>query len=139
SFATTYSPNSIDGTISDLPTVEQKIGEIELSIWEAQSLLYTIAKKWDSSDRESCDKMEAELGADKISVVNKAVDIVNMAMRIVRAISLYKKNNLQRYYRDVRAGLHNPPMDDLTIMKLADKSIADQDLSATNNKLKFFK
>ena len=139
SFATTYSPNSIDGTISDLPTVKQKIGEIELSIWEAQSLLYTIAKKWDSFDRESRNNMEAELGAAKLSVVNKAVHIVDVAMRIVGARSLSQKNNLQRYYRDVRAGLHNPPMDDLTIMKLADKSIADQDLSATNNKLKFFK
>ncbi len=40
-------------------------------------------------------------------------------MRIVGAKSLQRSNPLQRYYRDVRAGLHNPPMDDMTIKKLA--------------------
>lgn len=40
-------------------------------------------------------------------------------MRIVGAKSLQRTNPLQRYYRDVRAGLHNPPMDDMTIKKLA--------------------
>jgi len=122
-FATSYSPNSIEGTISDLPAVKQKIGDMKLGVLEAKSFLYTIAKKWDNSDKEVRQTMDAELGAVKLSVVNKAVDIVDLAMRIVGARSLSQKNNLQRYYRDVRAGLHNPPMDDMTIIKLADQSI----------------
>lgn len=40
-------------------------------------------------------------------------------MRIVGAKSLEMERPLQRYYRDIRAGLHNPPMDDITIKKLA--------------------
>ncbi|MCG3056619.1 hypothetical protein KZ287_31110 [Escherichia coli] len=40
-------------------------------------------------------------------------------MRIVGARSLQRQNPLQRYYRDVRAGLHNPPMDDMTLINLA--------------------
>src|SRR5699024_4381938 len=122
-FATSYSPNSIEGTISDLPAVKQKIGDMKLGVLEAKSFLYTIAKKWDNSDKEVRQTMDAELGAVKLSVVNKAVDIVDLAIRIVGARSLSQKNNLQRYYRDVRAGLHNPPMDDMTIIKLADQSI----------------
>jgi alkylation response protein AidB-like acyl-CoA dehydrogenase len=47
------------------------------------------------------------------------VEIVDIAMRINGARSLSEKNPLQRYYRDVRAGLHNPPMDDMTIINLA--------------------
>ncbi|MRB31501.1 acyl-CoA dehydrogenase, partial [Bacillus thuringiensis] len=46
-------------------------------------------------------------------------EIVDIAMRIVGARSLSEKSPLQQYYRDVRAGLHNPPMDDMTIMQLA--------------------
>lgn len=46
-----------------------------------------------------------------------------MAMRIVGARSLSKASPLQRYYRDVRAGLHNPPMDDMTIAELATRAI----------------
>jgi len=122
-FATSYSPSSIKGTISDIPAVKQKIGEMELRILESESFLYTIAQKWDKSDEETRQNMKPELGAVKLSVVNKALEIVDLAMRIVGARSLSKQNPLQRYYRDVRAGLHNPPMDDMTITQLANTSI----------------
>jgi alkylation response protein AidB-like acyl-CoA dehydrogenase len=67
--------------------------------------------------------MKPELGAVKLSVVNQAIKVIDLAMRITGARSLSQKNPLQRYYRDVRAGLHNPPMDDMTIMQLADQSV----------------
>ena len=122
-FATSYSPSSIKGTISEIPAVRQKIGEMELRVLESSTFLYSIAQKWDESDHETRNTMKAELGAVKLSVVNKALEIVDLAMRIVGARSLSAKCPLQRYYRDVRAGLHNPPMDDMTIMGLADSSI----------------
>ena len=122
-FATSYSPNSITGTISDIPSVKQKIGEIALRVFESETILYAIAKKWDESDEEARQEMKAELGAVKMSVVNKALEIVDIAMRIVGARSLSAQSPLQRYYRDVRAGLHNPPMDDMTIMLLASESL----------------
>lgn len=124
-FATTYSPNSIKGTISDIPSVKQRIGEIELGLFESEQILYSIARKWDEADEATRMTMGPELGAVKLSVVNKAVHVVDLAMRIVGARSLSESNPLQRYYRDVRAGLHNPPMDDMTIMQLAAKSIQE--------------
>lgn len=122
-FATTYSPNHTDGTIADFPSVRQRIGEIELRLFEMETLLYTTAKKWDQRKESIRQTMQNELGAVKLSVVNKALEVVDLAMRIVGARSLSAKNPLQRYYRDVRAGLHNPPMDDMTIMALATQSI----------------
>lgn len=44
-FASTYSPNSIQGTISDIPTVKHKIGQMALYTFEAETILYAIAKK----------------------------------------------------------------------------------------------
>lgn len=126
-FATSYSPSSIKGTISDIPAVKQKIGEMELRMLESENFLYTVAKKWDESDEEIRQHMKPELGAVKLSVVNKALEIVDLAMRIVGARSLSKQNPLQRYYRDVRAGLHNPPMDDMTIIQLANSFIQKQE------------
>lgn len=118
-FASTYSPNSIAGTIADLPNVKQKLGEMELAVLESKHFLYSVASIWDESDDAIRQTMGPELGAVKLSVVNKAIHIVDLAMRIVGARSLSKQNPLQRYYRDVRAGLHNPPMDDMTIMQLS--------------------
>lgn len=124
-FATNYSPNSIKGTIADLPNVKQKIGEMELRVLESSHFLYAVAKKWDESNKETRQTMKPELGAVKLSVVNQAIEIVDLSMRIVGARSLSQKSPLQRYYRDVRAGLHNPPMDDMTVMQLASASIAN--------------
>lgn len=99
---------------------------MELLILESKNFLYSIANKWDESDEVTRLTMGPELGAVKLSVVNKALEVVDLAMRIVGARSLSQKSDLQRYYRDVRAGLHNPPMDDMIIMQLAGKSISDK-------------
>jgi alkylation response protein AidB-like acyl-CoA dehydrogenase len=121
-FAMEYSPNSIAGTIIDLPNVQQKIGMIELKLMQAEYFLYGVAKQWDQTDDQTREKMGPALGAAKLTVTNNAIEIVDLAMRIVGAKSLSLKNPLQRYYRDVRAGLHNPPMDDMTMQLLAKDS-----------------
>ncbi|WP_040208688.1 acyl-CoA dehydrogenase family protein [Neobacillus jeddahensis] len=126
-FAKEYSPNSIEGTIIDLPNVKQKIGEMELKLMQAEYFLYGVAKQWDSSNDEQREKMIPALGAAKLTTTNLAITVVDLAMRLVGAKSLSIQNPLQRYYRDVRAGLHNPPMDDMTIQLLAKESILHHD------------
>jgi alkylation response protein AidB-like acyl-CoA dehydrogenase len=122
-FAKEYSPNSIVGPIIDLPNVQQKLGELELKLMQSEYFLYGVAKQWDISKEQDRGKMGSVLGAAKLTVTNMAIEVVDLAMRIVGAKSLSLKNPLQRYYRDVRAGLHNPPMDDMTIQLLAKDSI----------------
>jgi alkylation response protein AidB-like acyl-CoA dehydrogenase len=122
-FAKNYSPNSIQGSIIELPAVQQKIGEMELELMRSRHFLYSVAKQWDASNIEQRNQMRPELGAVKHTVTNSALKVVDLAMRVVGAQSLSSKNPLQRYYRDVRAGLHNPPMDDMTIQLLAKDAI----------------
>ena len=123
-FAKSYSPNSIEGTISELPNVQEKLGQIELMLMEAEHFLYSVAKQWDDSDEEARAEMGGTLGAVKTSVVNKAVDAVDLAMRVVGAKSLSEDSDLQLHYRNVRAGIHNPPMAALVIIGLAKNSIS---------------
>ena len=40
-------------------------------------------------------------------------------MRVVGGVSLQKKRPIERYYRDVRAALHNPPLEDRALEQLA--------------------
>lgn len=95
---------------------------MELELSEAHHFLYSVAEKWEQHP-EDRDELSKQLGAVKLSVVNKSISIVDKAMRVVGAKSLQRKNPLQRYYRDVRAGLHNPPMDDATITMLAKSAL----------------
>lgn len=124
-FSLEYAPNSIEGTIVNLPNVRQKIGEMELKLMESEHFLHSVAKQWDDSDEHARGKMGPVLGAAKLTVTNNAIAVVDLAMRLVGARSLSLKNPLQRYYRDVRAGLHNPPMDDMTIQVLANHAIKE--------------
>lgn len=108
--------------MTELPNVRRLLGEIELKLSQARRLLFTAAKAWDEEPNER-EHMTAQLQVAKYTVTNTAIDVVDLAMRVVGARSLSAKNPLQRYYRDVRAGLHNPPMDDAVIAMLAEQAI----------------
>ena len=123
-FASTYQPNSLNEPIASLFSIQTQIGKMDLELIKARHLLYDIARIYDDPARRV--HLQNELGVAKSIVTNSAIEIVNLAMRIVGAKSLEMSNPLQRYYRDVRAGLHNPPMDDMTITKLAQAAISGQ-------------
>lgn len=121
-FAREYRPNSLPGPIKDVPEVQRKIGEMELELMRAREMMYSVAWRW-VSEPEKRFQMGEELAAVKHVATNAAANVVDLAMRIVGARGLFKDNPMQRYYRDVRAGLHNPPMDDAVISMLASKAI----------------
>lgn len=122
-FAKEYSPNTMNGTISDIPAIQEKIGQMEAKLIQSRHFLHSVARQWDEASAAEREQMKPELGTVKRSVVNEAVAVVDLAMRIEGARSLSASNPLQRYYRDVRAGLHNPPMDDMTITMLAKEAL----------------
>lgn len=123
-FAKHHQPNSLSAPISSLPHVQQHLGNIELKLDQARFTLYGAAEAYDDLERRKL--LTNELAVAKHTVTNTSIAVVDLAMRIVGAKSLQNSNPLQRYYRDVRAGLHNPPMDDMTLSKLA-KTALEQD------------
>ncbi|WP_407921915.1 acyl-CoA dehydrogenase family protein [Guptibacillus hwajinpoensis] len=124
SFASEYSPNSLPGPIKEVPEVQRKIGEMELELMRAREMMYSIALRWVNEPHQR-KNMGAELAAVKHVATNSAANVVDIAMRIVGARALFKDNPMQRYYRDVRAGLHNPPMDDAVISMLASRALTE--------------
>ncbi|TVY04181.1 acyl-CoA dehydrogenase family protein [Cohnella terricola] len=121
-FARTYRPNNLNEPIASLPSVQHAIGEMEIELRTARSLLYAAADRWDK-ETENRPSLKPELGMAKYVAVNNALKVVDLAMRIVGGASLSRKLPLERYYRDVRAGLHNPPMDNTVIQTLASAAI----------------
>lgn len=119
-FAATYVPTSLGKPIGTLPVVQQQIGEIELKLLASRQFLYSIAAQYESNPEKD---FQVEMAAVKTFVTNTAIEIVDLAMRIVGARSLSASNPLHRYYQNVRAGLHNPPMDDITFKLLAERAM----------------
>lgn len=120
-FAANYTPASLDQPIGTLPVTEQLIGEMEMKLMAAQQFLYRTAELYDHAPDEP---IKPQMAAAKSFVTNTAIDVTDMAMRLVGARSLSEKNPLHRYWQNVRAGLHNPPMDDIAYRTLAQNAIA---------------
>lgn len=126
-FARSYRPNHMNEPIAALPSVQQSIGEMEIELRTARSLLYAAADRWDHEKKDR-PALKPELGLAKYVATNNAIKIVDLAMRIVGAASLSRNRPLERYYRDVRAGLHNPPMDSTVLHTLAKAALAETPL-----------
>lgn len=110
--------NSIAGTVAELPHIQMAIGQMELDLLAARSALYTVAQRWDEVP-ELRHSLQPSLAGAKVLATNLAIQIVDRAMRITGIAGLSRKNPIERYYRDVRAGLHNPPMEDAALTMLA--------------------
>ncbi|MED2974791.1 acyl-CoA/acyl-ACP dehydrogenase [Fictibacillus sp. B-59209] len=124
SFAKNYRPNSLKGPISEVPEVQRKIGLMDLELLKARQLMYGVIEQWEKYPKKR-QSLGSALAAVKYAATNSANEVVDLAMRIVGAHSLFQDNPLQRYYRDVRAGLHNPPMDDAVISMFARNALND--------------
>lgn len=120
-FAKTYQPNSLPHPIAQLPHIQQTIGRMELELSSARHFMYAVAGKYDSQLTVA----NEDFAAVKVYAIQTALSVVDKAMRIVGAHSLAMTHPLQRMYRDVRFGLHNPPMEDLALSQLALRAIEE--------------
>ena len=109
-FARNRRPAGAPGVIGNLPTVRAQVGEIDLRLISARALLHETASAWDKSDAESRFKLGPRVAATKLHAGDTAVDVVDRCMRLVGGISLHRSEPLERFYRDVRGPLHNPPI-----------------------------
>lgn len=123
-FASEYRPNSLPGPIADLPHIQQLIGGMEEELSVARTYLYALADRWDRLPEQRA-ALRPEFGIAKKRAVAAALTIVDQAMRIAGGASLSRTLPLERYYRDVRAGLHNPPMDDAVTRMLAQRALQE--------------
>lgn len=107
-------PNGMASAIAGLQTVQHRVAEMELLLWQARAALFGTAETW-VAEPEARPRMDWELAAAKYTVSNHAVAVTDLAMRTVGAASLARRLPLERMFRDVRAGLFQPPMDDAAL------------------------
>lgn len=124
-FAKSFKPNSLKTSIAEVPHIQQKIGEMDLKLMQARSFMYSVATEWDNRSKEDRQALSTDLAAVKTVSTNLANEVVDLAMRIAGGRGLSKSYRFEQFYRDVRAGLHNPPMDDMVIQILAKKAISE--------------
>ena len=121
-FAASYIPASLGKPISETPSIQSLIGEMELELATARHLLYGTVERYEHAKDKAA--LQGALDATKIAVTQAAIGVVDKAMKIVGSRALSESSPMHRYYLNVRAGLYNPPMEDMVKAQLAQKALA---------------
>lgn len=116
-FAQDRVPSGLGKPIAELETVQHRVARMDILLLQARSVLYSTAELWQDCPGERSTE-GWRLAAAKYTVTNHAIEITDQALRVVGSAGLLKKYPLERYFRDVRAGLGNPPMDDVALTSI---------------------
>jgi alkylation response protein AidB-like acyl-CoA dehydrogenase len=98
--------------MSHLPAVYNKVGEMDMLIEGARAVMWKAAAEMDHDDPRSWSRKAV---AARMIAIENSVKVVDLALRAVGGSSYFKRFPLERFFRDVRAGLYHPFDSDETI------------------------
>lgn len=112
-YALERTPSALGKPIATLPGIQRQIGEIDLSLQAACSLLMEAATEW--GDGSDGDRVFPRIIAAKHLAIDAAITVADKAMRIAGGASISRGLPLERLFRDTRAGTMHPPSGDLAL------------------------
>jgi alkylation response protein AidB-like acyl-CoA dehydrogenase len=98
--------------MSHLPSVYNKVGEMDMLIEGARAAMWKCAAELDIDDSATWGRKAV---ASRMIAIENSVRVVDLAMRAVGGASYFKRLPLERMFRDVRAGLYHPFDSDETL------------------------
>lgn len=122
-FARTRTPLG-NAPIREYPGVRSRVARIDVLLQRSRALVYDAARAWEEKNTTGMPPLDRIVVA-KVETLNACIEAADIAMRIVGGVSLLKRRPIERYYRDVRAALHNPPLEDRALEQLARRALDD--------------
>ncbi len=98
--------------MSHLPSVYNKVGEMDVLIEAARAIMWKTAAEADIEEPHSWTRKSV---AARMVAIENSVRVVDLALRAVGGQAYYKRLPLERLFRDVRAGLFHPLDSDETL------------------------
>ena len=98
--------------VADVPSVQVRLGRLDAELRAARIVLLDAARRWDAT-REF-----ADLPLAKLVCTRAAVNATDEALRIAGGPG-FLSGPLERAFRDARAGLINPPLEDVALTGFA--------------------
>jgi alkylation response protein AidB-like acyl-CoA dehydrogenase len=99
-------------TYAHHPYTQRDVAEAAIELDSIWALLDRTAREW-SNGVDHGELWPAKLLTTKQHAVDGARRVVDLATKIAGASSLYRRNELERLYRDVRSGPFHPPTTDV--------------------------
>lgn len=117
-FAQTRQPTGMPHPIAKLPHVREQMGRMEATLVTARTMLLTAAEDFQHHPDHDL-TLASQVPIAKRLATEAAVEATDIAMRIVGGVGLHRSEPLERYFRDVRSGLVNPPIEARALEQIA--------------------
>lgn len=105
-------PGDGSTSVADIPSVQLRLGRMDARLRAARIVVADVARRWDEA-RDASD-----VGLAKIVATTAAVNATDEALRIAGGPG-FLAGRLERALRDARAGLINPPLEDVALAGFA--------------------
>ncbi|RYV04247.1 acyl-CoA dehydrogenase [Shewanella sp. OPT22] len=107
-YALERTPTVLGKPIATLPGIQRQIGEIDISLQAARAMLLEAAESWEK-------RQFTKVVAAKYFALKVACEVTQTALEIAGHTGLTCRLPLEIYFRDVRAGLMQPPKGDTAL------------------------
>ncbi len=101
-------PGDGSTAVADVPSVQVRLGRLDAELRAARIVLLDVAHRWDEYRDVS------DLALAKLVCTRAAVNATDEALRIAGGPG-FLSGPLERAFRDARAGLINPPLEDVAL------------------------
>lgn len=105
-------PGDGSTAVADIPSVQLRLGRLDAELRAARIVVLEATRRWDQ-DRAADDLILAKIVATRAAVV-----ATDEALRIAGGPG-FLEGRLERAFRDARAGLINPPLEDVALAGFA--------------------
>ncbi len=116
-------PTALGKPITTLPKIQRQIGEIDTALMAARALLLEVAGQWTGDERSK--GQFPRIAAAKHMATETANMVTDKALQIAGGTSLTRDLPLERFFRDTRAGLMQPPSGD-TALEIVGRGAIEQ-------------
>ena len=115
-------PGDGSTAVAEIPSVQVRLGRLDAALRAARLVLLDVADRWDAADAPGRAALMGDVTLAKIGATNAAVLATDEALRIAGGPG-FMAGPLERAFRDARAGLINPPLDDVAYQGFAKRLI----------------
>lgn len=122
-------PSALGRPIATLPAIQRQIGALDYRLQAAEALLHEVAGRWDdasaAADADGAQRRAflPQIAAAKTMALETATAVTAEALSIAGAGSLTDRLPLEMYFRDVRAGMMQPPAGDTALTMIGRHAI----------------
>ena len=124
-YANARVPSGLGRPIAEQPHVQGWIGQMQVEVDGARAQLYETARLWDEAPhlREA---LVPRIATAKYLCTHAACSASEIGLRVAGGFGLTGALTLERHFRDARAGLFQPPQDDLALGLVGRSTLAER-------------